>query len=155
MKVNFKSLILLIVIIAGMILAVSVFSMKNEEKDAFLYNEVVDTFNKNSELIYTVHIDQYNVLHLGILQKDGLDENGNVEDAGETVELSITGTFDYEQAYKILELTNAERAKQGLSPISADASIRTTQRAKEIMEKNAEIERIRQEKMKERHLMIP
>lgn len=50
---------------------------------------------------------------------------------------------------KNVEKQNKKRAKQGLSPISADASIRTTQRAKEIMEKNAEVERIRQEKMKE------
>ena len=48
-----------------------------------------------------------------------------------------------------IEKQNKKREKKGLSPISADASIRTTQRAQEIMEKNAEIERIRQEKMKE------
>ena len=50
---------------------------------------------------------------------------------------------------KNVEKQNKKRAKQGLSPISADASIRTSQRAKEIMEKNAEVERMRQEKLKE------
>lgn len=50
---------------------------------------------------------------------------------------------------KNVEKQNKKRAKQGLSPISADASIRTTQRAQEIMEKNAETERIRQEKLRE------
>ena len=79
MKVNFKSLILLVVIIVGMILAVSLFSMNDEEKDAFLYNEVVDVFNEKSDLIYSIHIDQYNVLHLGLLQPDGVDENGDVK----------------------------------------------------------------------------
>lgn len=44
---------------------------------------------------------------------------------------------------------NKKREKQGLPPISENASIRTTQRAKEIMEKNAELERMRQEKLKE------
>lgn len=50
---------------------------------------------------------------------------------------------------KNIEKQNKKREKKGLAPISADASIRTTQRAQEIMEKNAEVERIRQEKMKE------
>lgn len=50
---------------------------------------------------------------------------------------------------KNIEKQNKKRAKKGLPPISADASIRTSQRAKEIMEKNAEIERKRQEKMDE------
>ena len=78
MKVNFKSLILLVVIIAGMILAVSFFTMNTEEKEALLYNEVVDVFNKDGELIYTVHIDEYNILHLGLLQVEGVDGEGNV-----------------------------------------------------------------------------
>ena len=48
-----------------------------------------------------------------------------------------------------IEKQNKKRAKKGLSPISADASIRTTQRAQEIMAQNAERERLKEEKLKE------
>ena len=48
-----------------------------------------------------------------------------------------------------IEKQNKKREKKGLAPISADASIRTTQRTQEILEQKAEVERIRQEKMKE------
>ena len=48
-----------------------------------------------------------------------------------------------------IEKQNKKREKQGLPPISADASIRTSQRAKEIVEKNQAIERERQEKLKQ------
>jgi YidC/Oxa1 family membrane protein insertase len=48
-----------------------------------------------------------------------------------------------------IEKQNKKREKKGLAPISADASIRTTQRTQEILEQRAEVERIRQEKMKE------
>ncbi len=50
---------------------------------------------------------------------------------------------------KNIEKQNKKREKQGLPPISANASIRTSQRAREIMEKNAELERMRAEKLKE------
>jgi len=49
--------------------------------------------------------------------------NGSVVEPGETVNLSITGTFDYNQAYEILRLTNEERAKQGLSPLTMDKDL--------------------------------
>ena len=48
-----------------------------------------------------------------------------------------------------VEKQNKKRAKKGLPPISADASIRTTQRAQEIMAQNAERERLKEEKLKE------
>ncbi len=48
-----------------------------------------------------------------------------------------------------IEKQNKKRAKKGLPPISADASIRTTQRAQEIMAQNAERERLKEEKLKE------
>jgi len=48
-----------------------------------------------------------------------------------------------------IEKQNKKRAKKGLAPISADASIRTTQRAQEIMAQNAERERLKEEKLKE------
>ncbi len=48
-----------------------------------------------------------------------------------------------------IEKQNKKRARKGLPPISADASIRTTQRAQEIMAQNAERERLKEEKIKE------
>ena len=48
-----------------------------------------------------------------------------------------------------IEKQNKKRENQGLPPISANASVRTSQRAREIMEKNQTIERERQEKLKE------
>lgn len=48
-----------------------------------------------------------------------------------------------------IEKQNKKREKKGLPPISANASVRTSQRAREIMEKNQTIERERQEKLKE------
>ena len=48
-----------------------------------------------------------------------------------------------------IEKQNKKREKKGLPPISANASVRTSQRAREIMEKNQSIERERQEKLKE------
>lgn len=48
-----------------------------------------------------------------------------------------------------IEKQNKKREKKGLPPISENASVRTSQRAREIMEKNQSIERERQEKLKE------
>ncbi|MBQ1207957.1 MAG: preprotein translocase YidC, partial [Lachnospiraceae bacterium] len=47
------------------------------------------------------------------------------------------------------EKQNKKRAKQGLPPISADASVRTSQRAREILEKKQAFEREREEKLRE------
>ena len=48
-----------------------------------------------------------------------------------------------------VEKQNKKRAKQGLPPISADASVRTSQRAREILEKKQAFEREREEKLRE------
>ena len=55
---------------------------------------------------------------------DAEDEKyaSNIE-TGETVDLAVTGTFNYEMAYEVLELTNAERAKVGLNPLTMDKDL--------------------------------
>ncbi len=51
------------------------------------------------------------------------EKYASLVETSETAELAITGTFDYEQAYEILELTNAEREKVGLSPLTMDKDL--------------------------------
>jgi len=43
--------------------------------------------------------------------------------AADTVDVSITGCFDYDSAYKVLELTNKERTDRGLSELSMNEQL--------------------------------
>ena len=54
---------------------------------------------------------------------DSTDSSGGETEIGETVNLAIEGTFNYEQAYEILDLVNQERAKAGKSALTMDKDL--------------------------------
>jgi len=75
MKINFKSLFLLILIIFLAISAVSVFSNVNKNTDKFTHGKLLDLFDQ--DLVRTLVIDENSVVTVGVLQKTGTDASGN------------------------------------------------------------------------------
>ncbi len=43
--------------------------------------------------------------------------------AGETVDVTVTGIYDYTSAYEVLDIVNAERQKAGIAPVSMNETL--------------------------------
>ena len=81
MKANFKSIIMLILMVGAVILAVSVFSTANQE-DEFIYSDIIEMFDE--DLVTSFVVDENSVITLKVMEyatdKDGnyiLDGAGN------------------------------------------------------------------------------
>ena len=112
MKVNFRSLIWLVVIFALMLAVVSMFSSMREEEDVFTYSDLVELINE--ELVYSLVIDGDGVVTVEALQLEegavsgskNFKKNKNGDYELLTYEYTLTYTF---QSEKITELLmNAE-----------------------------------------------
>ena len=60
MKANFKSIIMLLVIVMGVLLAVSMFSNSQGEEDAFVYSDLKDLFNE--DLVTSFVVDESGII---------------------------------------------------------------------------------------------
>ena len=74
MKVNFKSLLLLGVIIVAMLVSVSLFNSAADEPEKFTYSDAIDNFENN--MVYSFVIDGNSNLKLVLIQSE-VDANGN------------------------------------------------------------------------------
>ncbi len=124
MKVNFKSIIMLVIIIAVMIAAVSMFSMNTATQDELTYSDLVNLFEK--DLVREFVVDGNSVITLKVLQlavdADGtpiLDSAGNptykVDNAGKevlkTYYYAFTDEFQLERIDKFVFEGNSEGKK--------------------------------------------
>ena len=75
MKVNYKSLIMVVVMLAFMILAVSVFSTPKGEEEEFTYGDLQKLFKE--DLVYYFEVDGKSNINLKALQLEGVDDQGN------------------------------------------------------------------------------
>lgn len=75
----------------------------------------------------TGNIYGYTTGNIGISQLVSKMQEGGMQVSYDTSmqQLNVTGKVSYTYAYQILDLVNAERAKQGLSPLSMDADLLT------------------------------
>ncbi len=112
MKVNFRSLIWLVVIFALMLAVVSMFSSMRAEEDVFTYSDLVELIDE--ELVYSLVIDGDGVVTVEALQLEegavsgskNFKKNKNGDYELLTYEYTLTYTF---QSEKITELLmNAE-----------------------------------------------
>jgi len=104
MKANFKSIIMLLVIVVAVLLAVSTFSANKGKDDKFVYSDLLDLFN--DDLVTSFIVDEGGLITVKAyeptLDKDGkvvLDENGNIvlktdKDGKKTVK-----TYEYQFSY--------------------------------------------------------
>ena len=81
MKANFKSILLLIILVGAVIVGVSFFSSQNEEED-FVYSDMIQMFKEDRVTSFVVDSDS--IIHLTVLEAQRnelneivLDENGN------------------------------------------------------------------------------
>ena len=101
MKFNFKSIILLIFIVIAMIVAVSVFTDR-QNADTVNSGELMQLFE--DDLVYYFEVDGESVIYIDKLQQIGTDDNGNAvfkkNDKGEyeTVRIVYPLTYDFELA---------------------------------------------------------
>ena len=51
MKFNFKSILFLVLIIVGMIISVSLFSMPSKDEEPFEYSDVQELFEKDRRIL--------------------------------------------------------------------------------------------------------
>ncbi len=116
MKANFKSIIMLVVMVAAVLISVSLFS--NEKSDEFKYSELLEMFEE--DLVTSFTVDENGTIELktlSFLMKDGeyvLDSNGNRQykrnDKGELVEEKHTYKFSYNiQIEEINEIASEKR----------------------------------------------
>ena len=96
MKFNFKSIILLAVIVAIMITAVSLFSMPSSDKDQFTYSDLIDLFE--NDLVYSFSVDGNSVITLKALQI-ATDEAGNpiLDNGNLTYEKNSKGEYVFDE----------------------------------------------------------
>ena len=60
MKFNFKGIIMLVLIVAMMIAAVSIFSLVGEDEDIFTYSDLVEQFE--NDYVYSFNVDGNSVI---------------------------------------------------------------------------------------------
>ena len=122
MKVNFKNIILLIVIVALMIVGVSIFNGISKKQDEIVYGEISSYFDKN--LIKKIEIDENNLVtgeRYNLVQDElgnpviELDKNGNPTVT--EFKFQLAWTFQVE---KIAALAEAEIEEGNLDPKSFD-----------------------------------
>ncbi len=115
MKVNFKSLILLVVIILLAIVAVSFFGARSKDEDRFTYSDLIALFEE--DLVYSFVIDGDSVVTVNALQPDGEDANGEPiykkNDKGDYV----TKEYTY-QLTNSVQLTRIDKIVSGESGIT-------------------------------------
>ena len=113
MKVNFKNIILLIVIVALMIVGVSIFNGITKKQDEIVYGEIASYFDKN--LIKKIEIDENNLVtgvRYNLVQNElgesviELDKNG--QPITVDFKFQLAWTFQVEE---IAELANKESAE--------------------------------------------
>ena len=118
MKVNFKGIFMLILIIAVMIAAVSIFSVPTTQNEKFTYKDLLDLFD--DDLVHSFVIDSNAVISVNILQPV-LDSNGEqvVENGVPKFKTKADGKPDllvekYELTYsfQIQEITNKAESSE-------------------------------------------
>ncbi len=75
MKFNYKSILMLVLIVVLMIAAVSIFSGLGQDEDPFTYGELVELFEKDA--VYSITIDGDYIAHVNAIEyeiKDGVIE---------------------------------------------------------------------------------
>ena len=84
MKFNFKGIIMLVLIVALMIAAVSMFSLTGRDDDVFTYSDLVEQFE--NDYVYKFNVDGNSVITVQVLQPQ-LDESGmpQIDEYGEVV----------------------------------------------------------------------
>ena len=117
MKANFKSILLLILMVGAVIFAVSVFSTANNE-DEFIYSDIIEMFDE--DLVTSFVVDENSVITLKALEyvKDNnggyiLDEQGNptikLDSQGKPVVTEYSYKFSYNtQIEEINEIAAAK-----------------------------------------------
>ena len=122
MKVNFKNIILLIVIVALMIVGVSIFNGITKQQDEIVYGEIASYFDKN--LITSIKIDENNLVtgtrYNLVTNNDGsmaieVDKNGKPVET--EFKFQLAWTF---QAEAIDTLAQNEIKEGNLSPENYD-----------------------------------
>ena len=118
MKANFKSIIMLVVLIGAVLVAVSVFTPK--ESDSFVYSEVIEMFE--NDLVTSFVVDDTGTIHLKSLSfatdASGaplLDEAGNKilkrDEKGELVITEHSYKFSYQTQVEEINGIAAEKLK--------------------------------------------
>ena len=75
MKVNYKSLILVLVMLAFLILGFTVFSNPGKDEEVFTYGDLQHLFKE--DLVYYFEVDGKSNIHVEALQIEGTDPNGD------------------------------------------------------------------------------
>jgi len=74
MKFNYKSLLLLLLIVGLMIVSVSFFNSAQTEKDKYLYSDLMNDFEE--DLVYSFVVDGNSIITVKVLQVEGTDAQG-------------------------------------------------------------------------------
>ena len=112
MKFNFKGIIMLVLIVAVMITAVSIFSMPAAGGDVFTYSDLIELFEADRVISFNVNgnsVITVNYCDLDENKNPVLDESGKVITKSESY--AFTDTFQLERLDKIIsegELKNLE-----------------------------------------------
>ena len=76
MKINFKSLISLFLVVGAIFLAVSLFSNTTTDDDKFVYSDLKDLFNY--DLVTSFVVDEKGVITVKYYNPQG-DDEGNIQ----------------------------------------------------------------------------
>lgn len=118
MKVNFKSLISLVLVIGAIILAVSFLSPTKKDKDEFVYSDLVELFS--NDLVKSFEVDETGTI-TAKYYKPKLDDNKNIvkDDSGAVIIETdkdgkrVVASIDYKFSYstQIEEINNIAAEK--------------------------------------------
>ena len=99
MKANFKGIIMLVVMVAAIILAVSLLSPKDKSADKFDYSDLVECFE--NDVVYSFTVDGDSEITVQLLQKDEVtgefkrDTKGNYVTTEKSYSFATTAQRDY------------------------------------------------------------
>ena len=119
MKANFKSILMLLVIVLAVVLSVSYFSQEKKPVDEFVYSDLIDMLQ--DDVVTSFVVDENNVITVKAYKykkENGqivyIDDNGNtVDDPEKRVEGEYKYTFSYTaQIEEVLTLAKGNKAKE-------------------------------------------
>ncbi len=120
MKANFKSIIMLLVMVLAVLLAVSIFSGNNNDEDKFVYSDLKDLFA--DDLVTSFVVDESGIITLKAL-KPIRDDNGNItgyetDKSGARVVETYTYQFSYNTQIEEINAIAAQMYADGDTNLS-------------------------------------
>ncbi len=103
MKVNFKSIIMLVLLVAVVILSVSVLTGNGDSEESFGYGDLVDALHADAVKEFTVNGESVAIVKIYPYTKDGTDYTVDRTAAAKEYELQVVYSFQLERICDLAE----------------------------------------------------